>query len=623
MASRTALLSLLFLVAACGPPLHVRRVTPTDFYREQSESALSGPDVSDWTRTVLRRHDLLERYEDDPDGSIAALRESVVQGRGDGDELFALAELSLYRAQEHGSAPHYLAGALYAYAFLFPDDPAAVPGALDPRTRMACDLYNRALAKALQGGTGDYVSLQAGTFALPFGTMSVAFDPATLAWHDYRLVDLTPVGEMKVEGMRNRYRVPGIGAPLAARPLPSSGTYGAEDLVGPNIRVPVTAVLRIDHPRQQLVTPTLEGTLEVHATTSEESIRIGDRTIPLEAEPTAVLASTLVAARPWDAELAAFLGDALALKPQPMLLRAFQPYTRGRIPVVLVHGTASSPFRWMDMVNDLLQDPRIRAGYQFWFFAYDSGNPILYSGYGLRRMLAARVAAGERDGPDPALHQMVVIGHSQGGLLTKLTAIDSGDRFWSNVSDEPFDAATMSAQTRELLQDAMFIKPLPFVTRVIFVCTPHRGSYLAGPQLVRRLVQRLVRLPSDMVKLGGDLAHLSSGAGRLPIERVPTSIDNMSPGHPFIRVLSTIPIEPGVTAHSIIAVTQTKDVEHGNDGVVEYQSAHIDGVESELVVQSSHSAQANPHTVEEVRRILLEHLAQVRAKEAASARRPD
>jgi len=49
-------------------------------------------------------------------------------------------------------------------------------------------------------------------------------------------------------------------------------------------------------------------------------------------------------------------------------------------------------------------------------------------------------------------------------------------------------------------------------------------------------------------------------------------------------------------------------VEEGDDGVVEYKSAHIDGVESELIVRSGHSTQATPATIEEVRRILLLHL---------------
>ena len=45
-----------------------------------------------------------------------------------------------------------------------------------------------------------------------------------------------------------------------------------------------------------------------------------------------------------------------------------------------------------------------------------------------------------------------------------------------------------------------------------------------------------------------------------------------------------------------------------NDGVVEYDSSHIEPVESEVVVRSKHSCQSNPETMEEVRRILYHHL---------------
>ena len=106
---------------------------------------------------------------------------------------------------------------------------------------------------------------------------------------------------------------------------------------------------------------------------------------------------------------------------------------------------------------------------------------------------------------------MVVMGHSQGGLLTKMTAIDSGDRFWRAISDEPLEDTKLSDETKALLHRVLFVKPLPFVRRVIFLATPHRGSYLAGPQFVRRLAQRLVRLPSDVVKTGADLATVGPG----------------------------------------------------------------------------------------------------------------
>jgi hypothetical protein len=82
----------------------------------------------------------------------------------------------------------------------------------------------------------------------------------------------------------------------------------------------------------------------------------------------------------------------------------------------------------------------------------------------------------------------------------------------------------------------------------------------------------------------------------------------MSPGHPFIRALSGIPVSPGVTAHSIIAVDDGEPLEKAGDGVVKYESAHVGGVESELIVKSPHSGmQAKAETIEEVRRIFLEH----------------
>ena len=58
----------------------------------------------------------------------------------------------------------------------------------------------------------------------------------------------------------------------------------------------------------------------------------------------------------------------------------------------------------------------------------------------------------------------------------------------------------------------------------------------------------------------------------------------------------------------VIAVKGEGLLENEGDGVVKYKSAHIDGVASEKIVQSGHSTQSHPNTIEEVRRILLEHL---------------
>jgi hypothetical protein len=82
----------------------------------------------------------------------------------------------------------------------------------------------------------------------------------------------------------------------------------------------------------------------------------------------------------------------------------------------------------------------------------------------------------------------------------------------------------------------------------------------------------------------------------------------MSPENPVLQTLATMPVAPGVKTHSIIAIDGDDDPPNGDDGVVEYKSAHQEGVESEYIVRSPHSCQGNPLTIEEVRRILLEHL---------------
>jgi pimeloyl-ACP methyl ester carboxylesterase len=189
----------------------------------------------------------------------------------------------------------------------------------------------------------------------------------------------------------------------------------------------------------------------------------------------------------------------------PTQLASIDAYRPARIPVVFVHGTASSVGRWGDMVNDLLDDPRIRDRYQFWFFTYDTGNPVLYSAMLLRESLRDAVRKLDPAGADPALSEMVVIGHSQGGLLAKAMAVDTGDRMWNAIAYKPIDEIDLSPEQRDLLRRALFFKPVPNVRRVVFVATPHRGSYLTGYS-VTELLGRFLTLPVRIVQTGAELA---------------------------------------------------------------------------------------------------------------------
>ena len=248
--------------------------------------------------------------------------------------------------------------------------------------------------------------------------------------------------------------------------------------------------------------------------------------------------------------------------------------------------------------------------YQIWLFTYNTGNPILYSGGILTQGLRSVVQQLDPAGTDSALRKMVVIGHSQGGLLTKLTAIDSGDRFWDRLLNVPIDQLDVSPDTRELLRRSFFYKPLPFVHRVVFISTPHQGSHFTGGY-ISEVLRRLISLPGTLLSPLQEVFQRSPEAvtTRAMGAEIPRSTDNMSPDSPFIKIFSSIPIAPGVIAHSIIAVANPEDPKaEWDDGVVPYKSAHIDGVASELIVHSGHSAQDSPQAIEEVRRILLENL---------------
>ena len=217
--------------------------------------------------------------------------------------------------------------------------------------------------------------------------------------------------------------------------LPPSRQIG---LVLPKtLRIPTSAVLTMDEPRRQLRGTEMAAQLRVYTIYDTESIKIGGHTVPLEYDQTAVRALFAAEGKIWETELTGLLHNSMGDPSKTDHLYALEPHRAGRIPVVLVHGTASSPFRWADMVNDLLEDKEIRDHYEFWFFSYNTGNPIPLSANVLRQSLIQAVKSLGGVQADPALGRMVVIGHSQGGLLTKMIAIDSGDKIWNTVSNKP------------------------------------------------------------------------------------------------------------------------------------------------------------------------------------------
>ncbi len=626
--------ALALVVSGCATPVGVTHVDPQTGHQLNTESALSARQPSEASKTVLRRLGLLNRFESDPETVLAGLH-SGLGPADDEDRLFALAELSFFHGQRSGDRQYFLASAVYAWAVLFPGKGTGTQLApSDPRLRLTYDLYNQALAQALavpeekplaigRGSSGlasreaMEVRLEPGVRRLPFGTLEVTLEESGETWAGYHLEHFLSTTTIELRGLRNHYRTPGLGASLAAS---LAAGEAAAKIVGaqripPRVKVPVTVLLRVEDVRASLASGQVRGRLEVYAEDQTATVAVDGRTEPLEYDSTAALAYQLEGSPLYDVEIGAFLRGGFIARQIPrdraqdglFLMRPYQP---GRIPVVLVHGTASSPARWAELFNELQGDPRIRERFQIWIFLYDSGNPIGYSAGRLRAALTAAVDELDPDGKDPALRRMVVIGHSQGGLLTKYTAIDSGTKFWDRVSSKPFDQVNLSPETRALLQQSMFFPPFPYVERVIFVSTPHHGAMLAGGKL-GAFASWLVNLPSAVFGGLGESVASTTGDEKLAAEarRLPTAVDNMNPSNPGLLVLSSIPVPPRIPAHSIICVKGNGPKDKGDDGVVTYQSAHIDEAVSELVVRWDHSCQGQPEVIEEIRRILLLHTA--------------
>ena len=573
-------------------------------YRSLTSSVLSSDRPSQYSEQLLTRLGLGARFDQDPELVLAALR-----GPGKGlsrEYLFVLSELSFYHATKSQKPEYYLASAVYAWAFVLGRTDEARIDPIDPRLRLATNLYNLGIAQGLAGEEEATVVIKTGSRPLPFGKIEISVDDNMLLWSGYRMARFISLGEYKVRGFLNRYRQAGIGAPLAAELAPLGTGPEAEEArkrIPPRLKVPVTALLRIDDVSTGIATGNVQARIEVYAADAATTVKgEGGRDVPLELEPTAALAYQLEGAPIWDTELGQFL-SALKAPPAEGLLM-MHPYRPGRVPVVLVHGTASSPARWADIINELQNDPKLRGRIQFWLFTYNTSNPVLLSAADLRLGLQRIRKEIDPGGRDPALDQMVVIGHSQGGLLTRLMVTDSGTRFWDAFSPIPFEQTEMGPETRALIQRSMFFEHQPFVTRVVFIATPHRGSFRVS-SFVLGLVRKLVTLPLTVV---GGIAELGQKNVGLPKEAAPTAVDNMMPGNRFVRTLSASPIAPGVTAHSIIPVTNEGPPEGQNDTVVKYESAHIDEVVSEKIVRSTHSTQSTPATILEVRRILYEHL---------------
>jgi pimeloyl-ACP methyl ester carboxylesterase len=277
-----------------------------------------------------------------------------------------------------------------------------------------------------------------------------------------------------------------------------------------------------------------------------------------------------------------------------------QPYDPDRIPLVFVHGLFSTPFTWVKTINGIQADPEIRKHYQFWVFAYPTGYPILYSALRLRQELA------RADQVYPNHKPYVVVGHSMGGMLTHDQVVTLTPAMWEKSMGETAKAIFDKERSDSLIVRATTFRANPRIKRVVFICTPHRGSKMASGGLGKIAIS-LINLPGQLATVmkdslsSGELLQLTGSSKRLP-----NSVWGLQPTNPALPVINNAPIH--VPYHSIIGDRGKGDSPNSTDGVVAYWSSHLDGAKSELIVPGPHGSCELPQTIAELDRILRLHL---------------
>ena len=374
--------------------------------------------------------------------------------------------------------------------------------------------------------------------------------------------------------------------------------------------LPVTSTLRFKGDTLAEVLATEDVTLDVFNPHHYASETIAGRTVPLAANFSAAYGVWL--ARSELARLS--LSSLLRPKQQrPFAPRVYlnQPYDPNKRVVVLVHGLASSPEAWVNLANELLGEDELREHYQIWQVFYPTNLGILASRAHIDEALRITFNHFDPEGVNRASQQAVLVGHSMGGVISRLLVSNSDDTVLERILQglPPDQAAALAKEPR--VRELAIFEPLPHVGRAVFMAAPHRGAELSDAWPIR-VLRRAIRLPFDVVNDAADLFQRNS-LDEATLQQVgfragrpTTGPDDLSPGSLFMQATSNLPITPGLPFHTIVGVRDPSvPLAQSSDGAVPYASAHLPGAVSEkAIIPSGHSVQETPGAIMELRRIL-------------------
>ena len=609
------LFAVLIFTGGCAAGIGVKKVSPAD-RRSYGVADYSAGTLSSSTVNLLENFLLADVCKSDPARALAEM-ERLYQAEKSSEVVAALADAALqsgYRFREDAelSSRYFLAAAFYSGCYLkYLDDSAELYD--EKRFRLirinnlaVTELFSYLKSRGLERRSGFALLMPAES-----GVRQVSFSKVQylLPVAPESIAQFTPCANYRTRGLIHESRVFGVGVPMVAELVPGCRDVGGVLINGLPVAVTLVAEFEVEKGGKNI-----KATFRYLSSRTHEKVTLGKKVLPLAADFSTPLAFAVGKPRGMNfiertikvAEAGKFTG-----------LYHFEPFDDKRIPVVFVHGLMSDARTWSQMLNTLLNDPQVRRKYQFLGYAYSSGNPIFVSAANLRKELKAlREALIRQKRSVENFDRMVLVGHSMGGLLSRLQISSCSEEIFAaelhleNMAS--FKKKLTSGQVKKI-RELLEFQAVPFVKRVIFIAVPHKGSQIATTW-VGRIGASLIRLPAEILRRNLMLVTAFFGQNAADKFRVSTGIDNLRPDDVMLQLLNKLPVSTTVPYHSIIGNRKSPGVPGGSDGVVPYASSHLDGAASELVVKSTHSVQCNPLAIQEVRRILLLHANQSEEK---------
>jgi hypothetical protein len=475
--------------------------------------------------------------------------------------------------------------------------------------RRAQDLHNDALARCFRLARTDVQSARS-VWPARLANVGIIAVSTVPEWTLMGFDTLQLADEYAVIAPESSGRHTGLGVPLIARHRLDEAQSDLWKPYGPRrVVFAVTAVIQPRGPVTKWRQEPVE--LVLHDPLRDELVNVGAHRIPLATDLTPPLVHRLTQNPIRGFEYRGAVDPELySAQAGIYALDAYQP---GKVPVLLVNGLWSSPAVWITLLDALRGDPELRSSYQFWVALNPTtGLPLPLAARSLRRSLREIRQRFDPAGADPALNNMVILGKSTGGQITRILVQPSGEALWNAFFTQSIDQIRAAPGIKADLASAFFFEPEPYVRRVIFLTTAHRGTELARSPGIRLGTQLICR-NNPLRRVWAELEATNSRSVFQPYFRgqVPGSADGMEAGNPLLIALDSQQIAPEVVYHSIIA-----NLRHGvpldrmTDGLVSYGSAHLDGAASEHIVTAPHTCERDPHVIAEVRRILLLHLSE-------------